>query len=82
MEAEYHIVIRRPLRRGPFARYRFALAVLAALAILVGRSESIGASLGVSDGQLLRALGGGLFTWFVVGFVDRTIARASSTAPE
>jgi hypothetical protein len=78
-EPEFHIVVKRPRRAGPLAPYRFSLAVLFA-ALVSGRSIWYGIEMGVvSDDDLIRAGGAGLFMWVLSGIINRILA--SSAAP-
>lgn len=76
---EFHLVVRRPSRRGPLAPYRFALTVAFALAVSGGdlwdaaRGDS-GAS---TDAVLLRAGVASLFIWVLSGIVNGILASAT-----
>lgn len=82
---EFHVVVRRPNRRGPLGPYRLALAVAFAM-VIAGQQLLDAATTGTPsvDAALLRAGLAATFIWLLSGVVSRILAHGdrppSSTA--
>jgi len=78
---QFHLVVRRPSRKGPIAPYRFVISVVFALA-LAGMPVWDAAETGEGiDAALLRAGGAALFAWVVLGRVNTILSSAVPGAP-
>src|SRR6056297_1896513 len=76
---EFHLVVRRPNRRGPLAPYRFAITVVFAF-IVSGAALWDAAETGVGvDVALLRTAGSALLAWIIVGRVSKILASSASS---
>lgn len=76
---EFHVVIKRPSRRGPLAPYRFAIVVVFAL-VVAGRPLWDATETGVGiDAALIRIGVAALFAWIVVGRINKILAAATPT---
>jgi hypothetical protein len=79
-QPQFHIVVRRPDKRGPLAPYRFALTVGFALA-LTGRSLWAAAMTGVGIDHALTIFGlVALLAWFVVGRISSILGAATPSS--
>lgn len=74
---EFHIVIKRPNRRGPLAPFRFIITVAFAFAVAgmpLWHATEAGQSV---DAALIRAGVAALFSWIVVGRINKILASAT-----
>jgi hypothetical protein len=74
---EFHLVVRRPNRRGPLAPYRFSIAIAFSMLMAGPRlwaALEVGAPI---DGPLLHAIESGGFIWIVSGIVNKILATAT-----
>lgn len=73
---EFHIIVRRPNRKGPLAPYRFAIVIVFALAVsgipLLDATET-GRDIDLALGRTALSA---LFAWLVVGRINKILASA------
>ena len=72
---EFHIVVKRPPRKGPIAPYRFAVSVVVALFVTY---DELMAMLGGTPGDvaiLKRVVFAGAFVWFVLTILNKILAN-------
>lgn len=74
---EFHVVVRRPNRRGPLAPYRFAITVVFALLVSgapLWRATETGEGI---DRALIRLALTAVFAWILLGQINKILASAN-----
>lgn len=80
-QPEFHIVVKRPNKRGPLAPYRFMITIVFAL-IMSGMPlwNALQTGHGL-DPALLRWTGSAAFAWIVLGQINKILGSASVPTP-
>lgn len=74
---EFHVVVKRPNRKGPIAPYRFAITVVFALLVSgtpLLRATETGDGL---DAALIRIALTALFAWILLGQISKILGSAT-----
>lgn len=70
---EFHLVVRRPSRRGPLAPYRFPISVVFGL-VIAGRRMLTAAGTGIGVDESMLVFGASTsFAWVLVGLLSKIL---------